>query len=307
MGARARCLVLGLALLVSACTTATPADVATPTPPPAPSTPTAPVTPAECPDPADTPTSGASYEFADGAAWARVCGTSASGTGQDPGLSRVLNSPPDALVTNLDGLIDFANGLPTNTANMACTADLGPSYTIMVGYPDGSTELITGELYGCGMFGDRLGARQLLTDFGNRLRAQRDALPDLAPPALNCADPTAGDIFVQPSLQQTTSAEVVRYDNGAVARMTITEWAQLVETIQAESTPPPPQAPGSQTTSFGPAIEIDARNDQCETLTLQVSEGRVHWSAPGGGPMIWKPTDDDLSILQPYLDWAKVR
>lgn len=283
---------------------------ATPVAPPSGQRPT--VTAGKCPDPADTPQAKGSFQLADGPSWARICGTSNSGTGQEPGLDggRVLLGPPDALVTNLDGLVAFANALPTADSNMACTMELGPSYTLVVGYPDGRTQQITGELFGCRMVGDRTGSQQLLDDFGNRLRAQRIAFPDLAPIAETCADAkqVLGDLFVQPTLEQTLTAYVsslpVNYDDRELRK--IAEWPKLLEKLLADAEPYDPRPdPTSDTTSFGPAVSIEAVNAQCETLILQATEEGVIWAEPGSHQQfIWVPDADGSAILEPYLEFA---
>lgn len=304
--------VLGLALILAGCGGVTAqADSEVPEPPAVtPPTGAAPtVVPGPCPEPADTPATNGEYEFAPDANWARICGTSSAGTGVDPGLDdRVFNSPPDALVTNVAELIEYANSLPKATGDTACTMEFGPAYTLVVGYRDGTTQLVTGELYGCGAIGDRIGARELLNDFGNRLRAQRDAYPELAPDGADCADPAAGDFFVQPTLEQTTAAYVLANPKQEYVRKLnqITEWTQLRDEMLAASAPERTDSPSPDdgTTGFGPAVTIEAMNPQCEALTLQVSEGRVYWAEPGGQPMIWEPSEAAMAALQPYLEWA---
>lgn len=306
-----RSAVIGLALL-TACGASTgtpgapsPAPVATPTGP-VPQVSTGP-----CPDPASTPVTATSYDLPDGASWARICGTSVTGTGSDPGPNAdVLLGPPDALVTNLDGLVDFANSLPTMPSDIACTMEFGPAYTLVLGYPDGSTQMVTGELYGCRQIGDRMGAQEVLDDFGNRLRAQRDAYPEFAPATDNCQAAPAGfgDRFVQPTIEQTTSGQVLGQptDDFRFATRPIAEWAKLRDEIIADSAPPPPPdaSPSDTTTSFGPAVTIEGLNAQCEALTIQVTSDTAYWTQPGVGPMVWALSEDAKAILAPYLEWA---
>lgn len=286
-------------------------QVPTPSPVPTPTGPVPQVQAGECPDPADTPVTGSSYKFPEGASWARVCGTSSSGTGMDPGpLPGVLLGPPDALVTNLEGLVQFANNLPKMPNDIACTMELGPAFTMVVGYPDGSTQQVTGELYGCRAFGDRMGAQAMLDDFGNRLRAQRDAYPDLAPATDNCQQPPAGfgDLFVHPTIEQTTTGRALGEltDNFQFETRPIAEWPKLRDEIIRDSAPPPPpsSAPSDTATSFGPVVTIEGLNGQCETLTIQLTADEGYWTQPGVGPMIWTLSEDAKAILAPYFEWA---
>ncbi len=172
------------------------------------------------------------------------------------------------------------------------------------------TQPIRRRAAGCRPVGDRAGAGELLNDFGNRLRAQRDAYPQIAPAADSCAEPPEGfgDRFVQPAPHQTTAAYVVATppDNYQRVVRQIEEWPALLDEMQRESRSPAPPAsePGDGTTSFGPAVEIDATNPQCEALTLQVSDKVAYWTDPTAGPMVWQLSDEALAILQPYLDWA---
>ncbi|GAA2178864.1 hypothetical protein GCM10009785_03230 [Brooklawnia cerclae] len=311
-----------LALLLTGCAGTTP-GVPSPTAVETPSGPVPDVVAGECPDPTQTPPTSQAAEFANGASWARVCGTSTAGIGSgiptDGVFANVLLGPPDALVTGLDDLVEFANGLPRMPGDAACTSEFGPAYTLVVGYPDGSTTMITGELYGCrAIGGDRTGARELLDDFGNRLRAQRDAYPQLAPAASSCLDPEPpfGDAFVQPRLDQTTAAYALAVQTeGILERVVneITEWPQLRDEIARDSVPQTPattsggdsdQNADSSSTSFEVGVSIEAANAQCETLTLQVSQGTVYWSEPGGESMVWQPSASAIEALQPYLDWA---
>lgn len=283
---------------------------------PEPATPTDGTLPAteagDCPDPADTPPTPQAHEFSPDPSWARVCGTSNAGTGQDSVLDdRVLIGPPDALITDLPGLINLVNGLDEQAADMVCTADFGPAYTLVVGYPDGHTEMVTGELFGCGAIGDRVGASALLTDFGQRLRAQREAHPGYAPTAADCAVPPEGfgDRFVQPTLEQTTAAFALRFSGSDLTERearAVAEWDELRTEMITESVPQDAAgaSPDDTTSSFGEQVVVEATNPQCEALTLQFTAGRFHWQQPGGEPLVWTPSESALAILEPYLQWA---
>lgn len=108
-----------------------------------------------------------------GAVSARLC----------QGAGTEFDVPDDALVTGVDELTDTVNGLdayPASGPNTACTMDLGPGYQIVFGYPDGSTVVVAGELYGCHTvtIGDddfRSDPEALWARYSALLRQQRDA------------------------------------------------------------------------------------------------------------------------------------
>ena len=75
----------------------------------------------------------------EGATSARLC--------QGPGIA--FDVPEDALVTGVDDLVAAVNDLDVTGEPEVCTMDLGPGYRIAFGYDDGSTFVISGQLYGC--------------------------------------------------------------------------------------------------------------------------------------------------------------
>ncbi len=74
-----------------------------------------------------------------GATSARLC--------QGPGTT--FEVPGEALVTDLEGLVSAINALDVTGEPEVCTMDLGPGYRIAFGYDDGSTFVVSGQLYGC--------------------------------------------------------------------------------------------------------------------------------------------------------------
>ena len=87
----------------------------------------------------DQPDPAAPAAVPEGATSARLC--------QGPGT--VFDVPADALTTDVEGLVDAINGLEETGAPEVCTMDLGPGYRIAFGYDDGSTFVVSGQLYGC--------------------------------------------------------------------------------------------------------------------------------------------------------------
>lgn len=118
-----------------------------------------------------------------GATSARLC--------QGPGL--VTAFPADALVTGVDGLIDELNALEPVPAPEMCTHDLGPGFRIALGYDDGSSFVVSGQLYGCQTLvvgnGYRADPQRAQEEFLTLLEAQREA----ATPPESTGSSGAGD------------------------------------------------------------------------------------------------------------------
>jgi hypothetical protein len=106
-------------------------------------------------------------------------------------------SPRDltpVLSANVDQLVEKVNQLRGVTGNLACTMELGPTFDLLLGYPDGKTKVVTFEMFGCGYArsGDefRSGARELGTLF-RELAAQQDPAPQPGEPT-TCPPPSGG-------------------------------------------------------------------------------------------------------------------
>jgi hypothetical protein len=129
-------------------------------------------------EPLDQPDPSAPDAVPDGATSARLC----------QGLGNPIDTPVDALVTDVDALAAVVNGLPTAPAEQMCTQELGPGYRIAFGYDDGSQFVVSGQLYGCRsvVVGSttRTGADEPWDRFAELLRAQRDAAEPPAEPTL---------------------------------------------------------------------------------------------------------------------------
>jgi len=117
----------------------------------------------------DQPDPDAPGAVPEGATSARLC--------QGPGTT--FQVPDDALTTDIDSLVADINALAPSPEHEMCTSDLGPGYRIAFGYDDGSTFVVSGQLYGChtlvvgsGYRSDPEAAQQAFLD---RLRAQRAA------------------------------------------------------------------------------------------------------------------------------------
>lgn len=124
-------------------------------------------------------------EVPDGATSVRLC----AGNGNPVAV------PADALVTRVDELAATVDGLDPRADDAVCTQELGPGFRLAFAYPDGSTVIADGGLYGCrevtvgGVV--RVGAQEVWDRFIALLRAQRERLTPPAAPhqaALVCTD-----------------------------------------------------------------------------------------------------------------------
>lgn len=131
-------------------------------------------------DPLHRPDPGAPATVPPGAVSARLC--QGGGTAWD--------APEDALVTDVEDLVEVVNGLEASEAPDFCPADLGRGYRIVFGYDDGREFVVSGRLAGCrdlvvgsGYRADGVAPWEAFIDL---LREQRDELTP--PPGLE-ADP----------------------------------------------------------------------------------------------------------------------
>ncbi|GAB3421073.1 hypothetical protein [Flindersiella endophytica] len=112
----------------------------------------------------------------DGAVSARFCpGRMGAGEAM-PGDPELMKA---TLTRGVGELTAALNRLPSGSFNPTCTSELGPTYNLVLGYPDGRRAVIAFESFGCGVtkYGNeyRLGGDQLV-DIGKRLvRGQPDA------------------------------------------------------------------------------------------------------------------------------------
>ncbi len=119
-------------------------------------------------------------------------------------------------MTGVDEVATAINGLEAATPDMACTMELGPAYQLVFDYPDGSTVVASGELYGCrpvvvnGV--ERTGADEPWEKFIELLRAQRDRLdPPATVDAATIACPDPADASGLPSVGRAQDLAVAVY------------------------------------------------------------------------------------------------
>lgn len=101
-----------------------------------------------------------------------------------PGKKETPGAPLDDLLyrtlsKDVGKLVDYLNALPAPTGNQGCPDDLGPLYHLVLGYPDGHTQAVKVQTYGCGPVETngrlRTGARDFETKFAQLLEQQRIA------------------------------------------------------------------------------------------------------------------------------------
>ena len=87
----------------------------------------------------DEPDPDAPDAVPEGATSARLC----------QGVGTELEVPEEALVSGVDDLVAAVNAQDVTGEPEMCTMDLGPGYRIAFGYDDGSSFVVSGQLYGC--------------------------------------------------------------------------------------------------------------------------------------------------------------
>lgn len=111
----------------------------------------------------------------DGAVSVRLC---------NPGGAIRWQQPSDALTTDVDEVAAAVNRLPEQPGrqNQACPMDLGPTWDLVFTWPDGRTQTVRGESFGCGgvevgsvVRGGRDDGEQPLNRFTSALVDQRAA------------------------------------------------------------------------------------------------------------------------------------
>lgn len=259
-----------------------------------------------CPTtPVDTRTRTGPDHVPDGASSVRLCGAT--------GIA--IDVPDDALVTGVDEVATAINGLEAAAPDMACTMELGPVYQLVFDYPDGSTVVASGELYGCrpvvvnGV--ERTGADVPWERFIELLQAQRERLDPPAPvDAATIACPAPADTSGLPSVGRAQDLAVAVYcaeetlGSGTWLRAEIpaADLMTLVADIRAHTrkdagyvdcdiSPPVPRIIG--VTAWGDRIDLPA---SCTNGWFSVDLATN---------AVWSPSDDSRAILERLFGEAR--
>lgn len=185
-----------------------------------------------CPaTPVDTRTQVGPDHVPDGATSVRLC----------DGNEIPIEVPKDALVTDVDTLAAAVNDLEPKATDAMCTMDLGPAYQLVFTYPDGSTTVASGELYGCDdvvVHGAvRTGAYEPWEKFIALLRAQRASLDPPAPADPSTIDCPGSGGFGRQGAGQVTDLVVAKLCvGGKQAAISADELQQLVADVAANTT-----------------------------------------------------------------------
>ena len=192
--------------------------------------------------------------------------------------------PPDALVRDTGAVAAAYNALEVPRLEvMTCPADLGPAYRLVVEYGDGSSVQVAGELFGCRIVGNRMGANTVLDAFAAALRAQRAVV---APPTRD-ADPN--DVcrspwsWLTPELEDTTRG-VLCTGSGTAAEgreLAAEDWRTVLADIAANANRAAPEdfpsdcAQTQPSTLVGVTLAGETRALQrtCDFFTWQAGEG----------------------------------
>lgn len=257
---------------------------------------------AACPDaPVDTRSQAGPDHVPDGAASVRLCG----------GNEFPVDVPADALVTDVDALAAAVNGLEAAAPDLACTMELGPAYQLVFGYPDGSTVVASGELYGCrpvvvnGV--ERTGADVPWEKFIELLRAQREQLDPPAVPEVSTID--CGTTGV-PSVGQPSELAVAVLcveaagGSGEWQRVEIPDTDLAV--LRTDIADPSHEAKGvPRCVAPPPAVRLVGATGWGDPVDLQPQCHLSYFRASGLDSRSWNPTDETRAILERLVGEAR--
>lgn len=255
-----------------------------------------------CPaTPVDTRTQVGPDHVPDGATSVRLCG----------GNEIPIEVPKDALVTDVDTLAAAVNDLDPKATDAMCTMDLGPAYQLVFTYPDGSTTVASGELYGCDdvvVHGAvRTGAYEPWEKFIALLRAQRASLDPPAPvdastidcaisgmPSVGRAQDLAAAVLCVESPEQSGEPQRAAFSTAEVAvlRADLADRAHYTRGMPRCAAPP----------AF---IRIVVFTTWGDRLDLQPSCYLSHFQTSPASSLAWNPTDETQSILERLVEEAR--
>ncbi|MGA8257352.1 MAG: hypothetical protein WB767_12335, partial [Nocardioides sp.] len=258
------------------------------------------VAPAECPDPpVDVETLDPATELPDGAAWARMCSGTFSGATSDSYSSSLALSFDSAPVTeDVDALLGAIRDLPAyDELEPECAAMtmLPTPWTLVVGYPDGSTATIGSTVTLCGAASvDRIprSSQAILELVGDASNEQSD---EQAAGAAACPEPVTGLRTLQPepdtyegqlsNFRQTTAAACYGPDplgspeyQGTQGELDADARFAIISDLGENTTARPAQEGGC--TDSGPTRLVVLADDEGRRITLTDSNctGEFSWA-----------------------------
>lgn len=249
-----------------------------------------------CPaSPVDTRTQTGPDHVPDGARSVRLC----------LGGGNPIEVPVDALVTGVDEVADTVNGLPDAAPDQGCTMELGPGYQLVFAYPDGSTVVASGELYGCrpvivnGV--ERTGADEPWATFIELLRAQREQLAPAPPDAsrIDCAGLPASPTLGRP---QDLAVAALCVGDGTPAAITGAELGLLLDDMAARTTENAGYVDCAAAPPFPRIVGLTAWGDRVE---IRSDCGDSWFSVDDATNSVWPPGPDAAAIIERLVGEAR--
>lgn len=246
----------------------------------------------------DQPDPDAPDSVPEGATSARLC--------QGPGTT--FRAPDDALTTGVDDLVAAINALEPTGEPEVCTTDLGPGFRIAFGYDDGSTFVVSGQLYGChtlvvgsGYRADPEAAQAaFLTALeGQPPQADGEASEDVDTSGLTCGY----DLPAYPADHQVDlTAAILCIDGGSGTQLsTEIDDADLALLVHDMATH---QSRAVLRCAAGPPWPTIIGTDDAGTAIPILSEcGTSFWRLPNG--LAWMPGKDAVAILDRLVSEAR--
>lgn len=246
----------------------------------------------------DEPDPAAPDAVPEGATSARLC--------QGPGTT--FDVPADALVTGVGELVAAVNDQDVTGEPQACTMDLGPGYRIAFGYDDGSSFVVSGQLYGCHTLvvgsGYRADPEAAQAAFLGLLDLQDQQADGETTETADASAPTCSyDQPAQPADYQVAfTAAVLCIDDGSGTQVSteiddddlellVRDMAthQTTAVLRCAAEPPWPTIVG--TDDAGIAIPVPS---EC---------GTGFWRLPNG--LAWMPSEEAVTVLDRLVSEAR--
>lgn len=257
----------------------------------------------ECPDkPVDAKTQVGPDRIPDGAVSVRLC----SGTGVP------LDAPGDALVANVADVADAVNGLEAADPQQVCTLVLGIGYQLVFGYPDGTTTVASGSLYGCREVIVN-GVKRADADipwelFIERLRAQREQLdpPTLATAPAACkrtyGETPAGTPLGRPQDLEVAVLCTDALKGGSRAEISTDELNTLLADLESRSVA---NAGYLDCGAPRPSPRIEGLTAWGDRVSLQAECGNGWFTVDSATNTVWQPSPAATKIIERLVSEAR--
>lgn len=248
-----------------------------------------------CPEkPVDAQTQVGPDHVPDGAVSVRLCN----------GDAVPIDVPRDALITKVDDVAEAVNGLEIAAPDRACTQELGPGFQLVFAYPDGTSVVASGGLYGCrevvvhGV--ERAGADIPWELFIERLRAQRDQLD---PPPLPTAPAACEARYGTPTptplgRPQDLAVAVLCTDRGEAGRRAEISEQDLATLLTDLSTRSVANAGYLDCGATPPFPRIEGLTAWGDRVSLQAECGNGWFTVDSATNTVWEPGPDAAVVIE---------